>query len=132
MSIEEICAKIKKVHEAYVEKVDMVTLGEIYAPDVVVHMPPLPDIFGLETYKQSGIKAHQGFAERRIEWEETLIQGDTVALRFTTHDKYLPMGKNIISRGSVFFHVNNDKIVEEFWNIDILGYFQQLGVIPKQ
>jgi predicted ester cyclase len=139
MSLEQIIAKLKKAHEAYIEKSDTNALAEIYAPDVLVHMPPFLDIRGLEAYRQSGAPAHQGFTDRYIEWEETIIQDNTVAHRFTTHDKHTglnpmfpapPTGKEIITKGSVFYHVKNNKITEEFWYIDFLGYLQQLGVIP--
>jgi hypothetical protein len=106
------------------------TLAEIYDPEVLVHMPSLPDIKGLELYKQSGEKAHQGFTNRRIDWEVTFIHGTTIAIRFTTIDKFIPTDKEIISKGSVFCHMRNDRIIEEFWYIDILGMFQQLGLIP--
>jgi ketosteroid isomerase-like protein len=130
VSLQQISDKLKAAHEAYIEKVDINTLTVIYAPDVVVHIPPLPDIKGLEADIQSGDKAHQGFSDRRIDWEQTLVQGDTIALRFSTFDKHIPTGKEIVSKGSVFCHIRNDKIIEEFWYIDILGYFQQLGLLP--
>lgn len=138
MSLEKIIAKFKKAHESYIEKVDIDTLAEIYASDVLVHMPPSPDIRGLEAYKQSGVAGHQGFSDRRIDWEETITQGNSVAQRFTTYDKHTgvnpifsvpPKGKEIITKGSVFYHVKNNKIVEEYWYIDFLGFLQQLGVI---
>ena len=130
MSLEQTASRLKAAHEAYIENVDLVTLAEIYDPEVLVHMPPFPDIKGFELYKQIGKKAHHGFTNRTIDWEETLIQGDTIAIRFTTFDKYVPTGKEIISKGSVFCHLRNDRIIEEFWYIDILSYFQQLGLVP--
>lgn len=139
MSIKQIIAKLQKAHEMYIEKVDMNTLAEIYAADVLVHMPPFPDIRGLEEYKQSGAAAHQGFSNRHIDWEETIIQGNSVVQRFTTRDRHTgvnpmnpvpPTGKEVFTQGSVFYHVKNNRIVEEFWYIDFLGFLQQLGVMP--
>jgi predicted ester cyclase len=139
MSIKDVIAKLKKAHEAYIEKADINALAEIYAPDILVHMPPFPDIIGLEAYKQSAAAAHQGFTDRSIEWEETIIRGSTVAHRYTTRDKHTglnpmipvpPTGKEVVTKGSVFYYVKKNKIVEEFWYVDLLGYFQQLGIVP--
>jgi predicted ester cyclase len=141
MSIKQIIAKLQKAHEMYIEKVDISTLADIYAPDVLVHMSPFPDIKGLETYRQSGVAAHQGFSNRHIDWEETVIQGNSVAQRFTTRDRHTglnpmfpmsPTGKEVITKGGVFYHIKNEKIMEEFWYIDWLGFLQQLGIVPKQ
>jgi predicted ester cyclase len=138
MSIKQVIAKLQKAHETYIEKADTNTLAEIYAPDVLVHMPPFPDIKGLEAYKQGGAVVHQGFTDRRIDWEETITKGNSVVHRFTTYEKHTglnpifsvpPKGKEIITKGSVLYRVKNNKIIEEFWYIDFLGFLQQLGVI---
>jgi predicted ester cyclase len=140
MLLEDVITHLKKAHEMYLEKVDIITLSEIYASDVLVHMTPFPDTKGLENYKQKGVSAHEGFTDRHISWEETIIQNNSVALRYTTHEKHTgvnplfpvpPTGKEVITKGSVFFHVRKNKIIEEFWYIDMLGFLQQLGVIPK-
>jgi hypothetical protein len=88
MSIEEIAAKWKKIHEGYIEKVDRSVLDEIYASDVVFHLPPFPDVTGHEGSKKAAA-IHQGLADRHIDLEETIIQGDTVAMRYTTYDRHI-------------------------------------------
>ena len=138
MSIELIAAKWKKIHEEYIEKADRSTLDEIYAPDVVSHLPPFPDVTGHEGSEKAAV-IHQGFSDRRIDLEETVIQGDTIAMRYTTYDKHTglnplfpspPTGKEIVVKGSVFLHIKDNRIVEEFNYVDMLGMMQQLGVIP--
>jgi predicted ester cyclase len=137
MSIEEIAAKWKKIHENYIEKTDRSALDEIYAPDVVSHLPPFPDVTGHEGSEKAAA-IHQGFTDRHIDLEETIIQGDTIAMRYTTYDRHTglnplfstpPTGKEIGVKGSVFLHVKDNKIVEEFNYVDMLGMMQQLGVI---
>jgi predicted ester cyclase len=60
-------------------------------------------------------------------------------MRYTTYDRHTgfnplfptpPTGKEIEVKGSVFLHVKDNKIVEEFNYVDMLGMMQQLGVIP--
>ena len=73
-----------------------------------------------------------------MDWDEMVVEGNTIAHRFTLHIKHTghypaipvpPEGKEVVIKGSVFLHVKDGKIVEAFQYGDWLGMFQQLGIV---
>lgn len=138
MSIKKVMAKFTKAHDE-AKKGNVNAFDEAYAPDVLVHLPPYPDTKGLEMYKQASAAENQGLTDIRIVWEENIHEGNNFAYRYTSYAKHTgvnptlpaqPTGKEIIGKGCAFCHVKNNKIVEIFWYVDLLGFLQQLGVIP--
>lgn len=139
MSIKEIMERERWAREEAASKGNVNAWDEIRAPDMVAHIPPFPDIKGLEAYKQAILTMRQGFPDIRFEWEEMISEGNTIACRFTCRQKHTgespmfpgaPTGKEIVIKGCMFYHVKNDKIVEEFSYTDWLGFYQQLGIVP--
>jgi predicted ester cyclase len=134
MDIRGITDQFFKAHEG-----NLASWEDVYSPDLVVHIFPFPDTRGLKANKQASTALHQGLSDLRVEWEETIINDNKVACRQTFYARHtgsspmlpvLPTGKEIIGRACVVFHVDEGKITEEFWYMDFLGLFQQLGVIP--
>jgi steroid delta-isomerase-like uncharacterized protein len=77
------------------------------------------------------------FPGLHISIEDVIAQGDKVAVRITwqgTHQGEFmgipPTGKPVTVTGINLYRVANGKIVEEWWQEDILGLMQQLGVLP--
>ena len=75
----------------------------------------------------------------RIDWEEVICAGNTGVHRYTFHMKHTgiypdvpvpPTGKEVFIRGCAIDHVENGKIVEMYNYSDLLGFLQQLGVVP--
>ena len=139
MSIEEFMAKDRRAVEEAWCKGNIDALNETHSPDIIVHGSPLPDVKGLEAYKQTFLALRQGFTDLRVEWGKSVCEGDTIAEQYTMHMKHTgvnPMfpapatGKEVTLKGTVFLHMKNDKIVEEFEYVDFLGFLQQLGLVP--
>ena len=113
MTIEELKARhAKAVLEAF-NKGNVNAFDEILAPDVVFHLPPNPDIKGLNAFKQFITAMFQGFSERRYELDEIIGEGNTTAVRYTMRMKHTgvapvfkvpPTGKEIIYKSTVFAH----------------------------
>lgn len=116
-------------------------LDEMYAPDVVIHNPPNPDIEGLEGYKGLLLGVRRGFPDFQSTVQERIIEGDTQVIRTTwrgTHTGDLfgmpPTGKEVMGTGCEVEHWVDGKVVEVWKYDDNLGFFQQLGfklVPPK-
>ncbi|HWJ32200.1 MAG TPA: ester cyclase, partial [Gaiellaceae bacterium] len=77
------------------------------------------------------------FPDLRLTAEQTIAQGDHVAVRWTargTHQGELfgipATGKEAIVTGISFDRWANGKIVESWTNWDTLGLLQQLGAVP--
>jgi len=131
-------AKIRwALEEAAKGNVD--ALDQVHSPSIVYHLYPFPDNSGLQVEKQGRLAAWKGFSDIRVDWEEMISEGDTIAARYTVHAKHTgvnpqfpvrPTDKDVVLRGCFFAHQKNGKSVEAFEYDDWLGFLQQLGVLP--
>jgi predicted ester cyclase len=141
MTIEEIMAKERWATEEAYLRGNVDAFDEVFAPDCRFHSyPHAPDFTGLEIFKQAGRDALIGFTYTGIDWEEVVCQGNVGVHRYTFNMKHTgvfeavpvpPTGKDVYIKGSAFYHVKNDRIVEMFIYGDMLGFMQQLGAIPE-
>jgi predicted ester cyclase len=123
MLLKEIADKFIKANDEFV-KGNMNLFDEIYVPDILSHSFPFPDTHGLDALKRAKAASLQGLSDIAIDWQEVVTEGNTTAHRYTWHAHYigtLPMSptparsEEIGGATSVFYHVKNNKIVEEFW-----------------
>ena len=115
---------------------DLAALDEICDANFVSHdatnSPP-----GLEGYKQLLTQFHAAFPDLHSTIEDEILEGDKLVMRFTmrgTHQGPLfgiaPTGKAVTMTGISIGRIANGKFVETWTNADLLGLFQQLGVLP--
>lgn len=139
----ELKANVRlEIDEAY-NKGNLDVLDDIYSPDVVYHLPPNPDVVGLEAYKQYITAQRTGYPDIKITIQEIVVDGDNGAMRWTfegTHDGDSPTlgitatGKHVKFTGSAVFHTVEGKSVE-IWNyVDWMSLLTQLGftITPPQ
>ena len=141
MSIKEITEKYRRAIEER-NKGNLKEYNEflnVIAPDAVFHRFPWPDAKGVETWKQGAAGLTQGFSDVESEFEDIIGEGNAIAWRYTMRMKHTgesqmfpgpPTGKDLVLKGAWFFKVKNDKIVEVFNYTDLLGAYQQLGIMP--
>lgn len=113
-------------------------IDEIYAEDCVEHGP-----FGQEVRGRDGIRSEIGafldaFPDFEATVEETVTEGDTVAMRVTlsgTHEGPFmgidPTGESFQVTNTVFTRVEDGLIVERWLQPDTLGMLVQLGVVES-
>ena len=96
-------------------------------------MPPM-DWNG---HKQLLADLFNAFPDFYHKLEDVVAEGDRVAVRFTitaTHRGEFqgipPTGKQISIGGTDFLTIVGGKITEEWVSVDMMGWMQQLGVIP--
>jgi predicted ester cyclase len=141
MSVKEIMEKERWATEEGFLKGNFNALdeAEVFDPNAVFHIPPFPDIKGLEAFKQFCMGLRQLLTDIRWNWDEVIIEGNTAVQRFTVRAKHTgtapmfsapPTGKEVVAEGCAFYHVKNGKIVEFIEYSNYLGFFQQLGIIP--
>jgi steroid delta-isomerase-like uncharacterized protein len=77
------------------------------------------------------------FADIDMTVEDLVASGDRVAARYTwrgTHRGVFqglpPTGQSVAVAGTGIFRLAGGKIVEEWWQEDLLGLLRQLGAIP--
>jgi steroid delta-isomerase-like uncharacterized protein len=133
---EELKATIRRTFDEAYNKGNLDAFDEIYQADSVRHRPPLPDIVGLQAYKESISELRATYPDLRLTIHEILVDGDSSAVRWTmngTHTghggSFPPTGRQVEFTGITVNRMVDGKIAENWANIDNLGVLQQLGVI---
>ncbi|MFE9933087.1 ester cyclase [Streptomyces sp. NPDC005533] len=137
MSSEENKRLVRRFY-AEIDKGNVEAMDELVAEDYRDHSPP--PFPGLGSGRE-GLK--QAF---RLFWEATpgthviedqIAEGDKVVTRLTArgvHQGDLPgipaTGNQLTMTGTVIHRIENGRLAEKWSDKDVLGFLQQLGVIP--
>jgi steroid delta-isomerase-like uncharacterized protein len=112
-------------------------IDAIIAPDAVDHNPNPGQPPGSEGVKWVVRAFRAGLPDLRMELEDQIAEGDTVADRWTisgTHQGELfgipATGKRVRMAGIDMIRVVEGKMVEHWLSVDQLGLLQQLGIVP--
>lgn len=112
-------------------------IEEICTEDVVSHSP-FGDVRGREAVREQTESVTAGVSDFSATVEDAVAEGDTVAMRVTlrgTHDgEFLgipPTGKTFEAANMVFTRLEDGKIAERWVVPDMLGVFQQLGIVES-
>jgi steroid delta-isomerase-like uncharacterized protein len=114
------------------------TWDELMSNDVIHHFNSSPEaIVGLDANKAFNANLFQGFPDIHQTIEETIAQDDKVVYRTTiqgTHTgKFLgipPTGKHAKINDFTLLKISNSKIVEWWYECNLLALMQQLGLMP--
>ena len=115
------------------------TLGEVYASDVVWHMPD-QEVRGIEEAKQFIAMFKTAFPDMQATVEDVVAEGDKVVTRVTlrgTHQGEVeefgpPTGKQVEIEGITIHRIEDGKIAEEWKSYDNMSMMQQLGLAAAQ
>jgi steroid delta-isomerase-like uncharacterized protein len=117
---EELKAKHHRWVEAWnTSNLDM--LDEVFAADIVYHMPPFPDMTGLEAHKQFIADACRTYPDFHLTLDEVIVGGNTTAMRWTWRGTYTgpsstlpvpPTGKQTTAVGCHVVHWADGKIAD--------------------
>ncbi len=137
-SRDEEKALAHRLMEEVWSKGNLSVTHEIIAPNFTNHDPSTPDFGpGPEAYNQIVSLYRNAFPDAKFNIDETIAEGDKVAVRYTclgTHQAELsgiaPTGKHVTITGILIFRIGNGKIEEAWVNWDALGLLQQLGAVP--
>ncbi|MDL5363781.1 ester cyclase [Halalkalicoccus sp. NIPERK01] len=121
------------------ERTDL--LDELIAEDVVNHDPLSDETLtaeearGFEGFRRHVEVAHEAFPDATVTIEDTIAEGDEVAVRFTfegTHEGRFggiePTGNRISGSNMVFMRLEDGRIVERWEESDDLEFLRQIGV----
>lgn len=123
-----------------IRKGDTENVNKYFATNWVNHDPSLPPLKGLEGARQL-IALWKSFSNLNLTIEDSVTQGDRVAMRFTVSGTHTgpfmgiaPTGRTINVTGTGIFRVVDGKATDNWVNFDALGLFQQLGLtsLPRQ
>jgi predicted ester cyclase len=137
MSTEANKALVRRFYEE-IDKGNLEAMDEMVAEEYVDHNPP--PFPGLQPGREGLKQAFQIFWDatpgyHRI--EEQLAEGDKVMTRLTSFGKHegdlpdAPRTGNELEMTSITVHrIANGKLVEKWSEKDVLGFLQQIGVMP--
>lgn len=128
-------ALIRRWFEEVWNKGREAAIDDMLASRAVVHGLG-PDLQGPEAFKSFHRAYRNAFPDVKIQIEDIVCEGDTVATRWGgsgTHQGdglgFPATGKPVRFTGMLFARVENGKLTEG-WNIfDQLGMFQQMGIV---
>ena len=137
MSTEENKALVQRLFEAY-NKHNLAGVEELCAPDYVFHGPAAFGDMDLAGLKQLYTAPLTAFPDAHLLVEDLIAEGDKVVHRATlrgTHQGELmgipATGKVVTYTAILISRFAGGKFVEDWEQADMLGLFQQLGVIPQ-
>ena len=138
MSAEENKAIVRKFIDEVVNKHNLKTVDELFAPDFVLHIAGNPEpMHGPESIKQADKMFSVAFPDWHNTLDDLIAEGDKVVTRWTERGTHRgefqgisPTGKQVTLAGMDLFLIKNGKIVEQWVYADMPGFMQQLGAIP--
>ena len=109
---------------------------EIVAPDVVHHFNSSPEpIVGLPANKEFNVSLFQGFPDIEQTIEDMIAEKNTVIYRSTTQGTHTgeflgisPTNKSVKVNDFTLLRITNDRIVEWWYECNLLALMQQLGI----
>jgi steroid delta-isomerase-like uncharacterized protein len=133
---EELKARVK----SFIEEGNLDAMDQLYADDVIHHVPPFPDVKGLKALKRANENMRLSFPDMQTVLHNILIDGDMIVTHFTWRGTntgaskalpFPPTGKAVEWSGCFIGRLDGNKCVEEWGYADHLGLLQQLGLIPS-
>jgi predicted ester cyclase len=110
---------------------------EIFTKDFVSHIPQFKNVKDLASYKDEIKRTPTEIQNFHAKINDLIGEGDKIAARFSAAGVYIgKIGEkkidhiNYTNTWNIIFRFNGNKIAEEWWQFDILGVMQQVGIIP--
>jgi steroid delta-isomerase-like uncharacterized protein len=137
MTDDQTEAVAHRWHLEMVQEGKLELAEQTLTPDVTIHANQ--QVFqGRDAAKQLAAGLKTAFPDIQIAHLETLVSGDSAAVRWTSDGSHQgdyfgvpPTGKRIHVEGMDLFHVRDGKIVEMWIEYDNLAVLQQMGAIPE-
>ena len=123
----------------FINTADPALAAEIIAADAIFHVPGQPEpLRGPAGYLAIVGMLRSGFPDIRWTADETIVEGERVAVRYTMRGTHRgafmgvpPTGRSIAVPSMAFYRLANGRIVGEHGLPDMLGLMQQIGAVPR-
>ncbi|MCA1715365.1 MAG: ester cyclase [Actinobacteria bacterium] len=137
MSVEENKALIRRLFEEVINAGDLDRAGEFLGAGFVEHNPIPGQAPGIEGFKQVIAMLRVAFPDLRITVEDLIGERDKVSVRLTVHGAHRgefqgipPTNRQVAWAGISIIRIAEGKVVERWFQSDVLGLRQQLGAVP--
>jgi len=142
MLTEDLVRRYNKAWQAAWNEGKVDALDEFVSPNLVRHIPPFPDIIGLEAYKKSILDARAAHPDQHVTMEEGAwaYRGNRLfahgMFRGTLTGPSIIPGMPSLGQKLEFAWCNAErwdggKLVEQWALNDYLGMMYQLGLVLK-
>jgi steroid delta-isomerase-like uncharacterized protein len=113
-------------------------LGEVWAPDCVVHAGGgIPDVHGPDALAEGIALYRRALPDLTVTAEDIVTEGDRIAARFTTRGTHtgellgIPgTGKPVAMSGFGIFRIVDGLMAEEWLLDDLMSFMTQIGAFP--
>jgi predicted ester cyclase len=137
MSTEQDKRNVQRWREEIWNKRNLNVIDELAAPDYIGHMAGIPGpVRGREALKQL-FAAYLAALDTHVTTEFLIAEGDMVVVRDTNWVKSTgafqgipPTGKEATVTSTDIYRIVDGKIVEQWFEADLTGMRQQLGILP--
>lgn len=134
---EQLRAPITRIADDIWNRGDLTVVDDVMSPDGRYHGPHMPNGMGdRETWRRAIGMYRSAFPDSHVAYDDLIVSGDTVVGRWSataTHTGELPgvgpTGKRIKIGGITIYRIEASKIVEAWEQMDMLGMWQQIGVV---
>ena len=120
-------------HQGQLSRID-----DLFTTDFVRHDPGGRELHGTEQNRQFIGSLRAAFPDVHYTVEDQIAEGDKVVVRYRfrgthlgTFQGMLPTGKQVTYTGILIYRIVDGKIAEQWTEFDLLGFLQQLGVLPN-
>ena len=137
MSAEQNKVLVSRIADDIWNQGLLAVVDEVMIADAKYHGPHMPNGLGSrENWRQAIERYRAAFRDSHVTFEELIANGDTVVGRWSatgTHTGPMPgvppTGKRIAIGGITIYRIAGGKIVEAWEQLDLLGMWQQLGIV---
>ena len=138
MPAEENKTVVHRFIDDFCNKANIALADEIFDSRCTVYHPATPEpMRGVEAVKAYVGMLFGAFPDFHVTLEDMLLDGDKVVIRSTISGTLkgefaglVPTGKHATWTGMGIYRIRGGRIVEAWEELDLLGAFQRLGVIP--
>lgn len=140
MSTEDNKALAGRLIEEVWNQGNVALIDELYAASFTHHDPDFPMFQSREGYKQWVSEARTAFPDLQLTMDDMIAEGDQVVTRWTfrgtnTGAMETPMhipatGRPVTITGITIYRFAGGKVAQDWHQGDIMGFMQQLGLIP--
>lgn len=120
---------------------DAALAGRVFADDVVVHDVPLGTTYeGVDAFSEWMRAVREGFPDFHVETLDVVVGESKLVAQWVgsgTNDGPLSVGADATGRraeweGVTVYAVDDGTVTEAWWYYDMLGIFEQLGLVPAE
>lgn len=137
MSAESNTSLAHRVWEEIWHQGQLSRIDELFTPDFVRHDPGGRELHGPEQNRQFISSLCVAFPDVHYTVEDQIAEEDKVVMRYRFEGTHLgafqggpPTGKQVSYTGILIYRMAYGKIAEQWTEFDLLGFLQQLGVLP--